>query len=158
MKVSEMLTKKFLRKEDVGTGMLLTVTGLTQENVAKEGAEPEHKFCLTFEETDKPLVLNSTNMHLCVGIFGSEETDDWRGQRVVLYTDPTIAFGGKIVGGIRVRKPKGQAAAPALTNKAAVRVSQAWEQKLTGAGGGRPTVSLAESPAFDEVTDDDIPF
>ena len=108
-KTSEMRESKFLKKEDVGTGALFTVESCEQHNVAKEGAEPELRWCLSFEESDKPLVLNSTNIQLCEGIFGADDTDDWTGKKIVLYADPTVAFKGKVVGGIRVRAPKGKA-------------------------------------------------
>lgn len=105
-KTSEMRESKFLKQGDVGAGMLLTVEGCSPHNVAKEGAEPEMKWCLTFEESDKPLVLNSTNIQLCERIFGSDDTDVWVGKKIVLYTDPNVSFQGKVVGGIRVRAPK----------------------------------------------------
>ena len=105
-KISEMKESKFLKQTDVGAGMLCTVAAVTQENVAKQGAEPEMKWCLVVEESDKPLVLNSTNIQLCAKVFNSEDTDDWTGKKVVLYTDPNVSYGGKIVGGIRVRAPK----------------------------------------------------
>lgn len=111
-KIHEMLESKFLKKEDVGAGVLYTIHGVIQKNVAKEGAEPEHKWCLTFVENDKPLVLNSTNIQLCQGIFGSDDTDDWLNKAIVLYTDPNVSFQGKVIGGIRVRKPKIKAVAP----------------------------------------------
>ncbi len=114
-KTSEMRESKFLKKEDVGRGVLLTITGCLQKNVAKEGAEPEHKWCLTFKEEDKPLVLNGTNIQLVEQITGSDDTDHWVGKRIVLYTDPTISFQGKVVGGIRVRKPKATAPPAAPT-------------------------------------------
>jgi hypothetical protein len=60
-KISEMRESKFLKQSDVGTGTLMTIEGCEQYNVAKEGAEQELKWCLVFAETDKPLVLNSTN-------------------------------------------------------------------------------------------------
>ncbi len=105
-KVSDMRESKFLKKEDVGTGTICTVEGCEQQNVAKDGVEPELRWCLIFAETDKPLVLNSTNIQLCEQICGSDDTDDWIGKKIVLYADPTVAFKGKIVGGIRVRAPK----------------------------------------------------
>lgn len=105
-KIHEMLESKFLKKEDVGSGALLTVASVIQKNVAKEGAEPEMKWCLTFTDSDKPLVLNSTNIQLCQQIFGSDDTDHWIGKQLVAYTDPNVSYAGKIVGGIRVRKPK----------------------------------------------------
>lgn len=112
-KIHEMLDSKFLKKEDVGGGALMTVEGCSQHNVAKQGAEPEMKWCLSFEESDKPLVLNSTNIQLCQRVFGSDDTDDWTGKKIVLYTDPNVSYAGKIVGGIRVRAPKAKPVAVA---------------------------------------------
>jgi hypothetical protein len=107
-----MLESKFLKKEDVGRGMLVTISGCIQENMAMEGKKPDMKWCLEFTETDKPLVLNSTNIQLCEQICGSDDTDHWIGKRIVLYTDPNVSFGGKLVGGIRVRAPKVTAKLP----------------------------------------------
>jgi hypothetical protein len=134
-KTSEMRESKFLKQSDIGTGALMTIDGCDRHNVAKEGAEPEHKWCLTFAETDKPLVLNSTNIQICERIFGSDDTDHWIGQRVVLYVDPNVSYGGKVVGGIRIRAPKPQ-------NQAA-----------------KPSKPVAvPGPSVAELTDDDIPF
>ena len=105
-KTSEMRESKFMKKEDVGDGALFTVASCEQHNVAASGAPPEHKWCLSFEEADKPLVLNSTNIQVCERIFGSDDTDDWTGKKIVLYTDPNVSYAGKVVGGIRVRAPK----------------------------------------------------
>ena len=119
-RTSEMKESKFLRKEDVGAGALMTVESCEQYNVAKEGALPEMKWCLSFAEADKPLVLNSTNIQLCERIFGSDDTDEWLGHKIVLYTDPNVAYAGKIVGGIRVRAPKAKPTATSKPKRAAV--------------------------------------
>lgn len=129
-KTSEMRESKFLKKEDVGAGSLMTIESCEPHNVAKEGAPPESKWCLTFAETDKPLVLNSTNIQLCERIFGSDDTDNWIGNQIVLYTDPNVSYQGKVIGGIRVRAPKiKKAAAPP-----------------------------PPPPVVEDLTDDDIPF
>jgi len=111
-KTSEMRESKFLKQSDVGRGVLGTVESVSQHNVAKEGADHEMKWCMSFHEMDKPLVLNFTNIQLCEKIFGSDDTDDWVGQRVVLYADPNVSFQGKLVGGIRLRAPKATALPP----------------------------------------------
>ena len=36
-------------------------------------------------------------------IFGDDEMDHWIGRQCVIYADPTVMFGRKPVGGIRVR-------------------------------------------------------
>ena len=105
-KTSDMRESKFLKKDDVGAGALMTISKCAQYNVAKEGAPPEQKWCLEFEESEKPLVLNSTNIQLCEQICGSDDTDAWIGKQLVLYTDPNVSYQGKLIGGIRVRAPK----------------------------------------------------
>ena len=104
---------KYLSKEDVGRGALVTVKGIEQRNVAREGDSPEFRWLMHFMEGNKPLVLNSTNIQLTARICGSENTDDWTGKQLVLYTDPNVSYAGKLVGGIRIRAPKPQAVAPA---------------------------------------------
>ena len=108
MNLSDLKTSKFLRKEDIGDGVLVTIKSLTRENVAVEGAEPDLKVAVHFEELDKPLVLNSTNGQLLAKITGKSENleIEWIGHRIVLFSDPNITFQGRLVGGIRVRAPK----------------------------------------------------
>lgn len=134
-KTSEMRESKFLKQSDIGAGALMTVTGCERHNVAKEGAEPEHKWCLAFEESEKPLVLNSINIQLCERIFASDDTDDWVGKRIVLYVDPTVSYAGKVVGGIRVRAPK-------VANQTAAKKAP----------------SLPPPPVTEDLTEDEIPF
>ncbi len=54
---------------------------------------------------------DETNGQLIAKITKSEETDAWSGHKIVLYDDPSVSFGGKLVGGIRVRAPRLPAAA-----------------------------------------------
>ena len=111
-KIGDMIESKFLKKEDVNGegGVLVTISGCFETNVALPSADPVMKWALSFEELDKPLVLNSTNINMCAKACGSENTDDWMGKKVVLYEDPNVSFGGKLVGGIRLRAPKTQTA------------------------------------------------
>jgi hypothetical protein len=108
MNLSDLKTSKYLKKEDVGRGVLVTIASLSRENVAMEGAEPEYKVAVHFQELDKPMVLNSTNGQLIAQIAGATENIDqaWIGKKIVLYNDPNIAYQGRLVGGIRVRAPK----------------------------------------------------
>lgn len=112
--ISTMSESKFLKRAEVGSGKLLTITHCDQQNVAKANEAPEMKWCLHFAETDKPMVLNRTNAELCGQITGERNSDNWGGHKIVLYDDPSISFGGKLVGGIRVRAPRNKTA-PAPT-------------------------------------------
>lgn len=125
MNIQDLKISKFLKKEDVGPGALVTIRQITSENVAKEGADPEMKFCLHFDEYEKPLVLNSTNGQLIgqiTGITDNIETG-WIGRSIVLYSDPSVSFGGKLVGGIRVRAPRAAAAVRPLTRSVPVQAA-----------------------------------
>lgn len=108
--ISVLKTSNFLKKEDCEPPVLVTIDRVDEQNVAKEGAPEEMKWCVYFREIEKPMVLNSTNGQLIASITGSPETDNWAGHKVVLYHDPSVSFGGKLVGGIRCRKPRAQAA------------------------------------------------
>ncbi len=112
MHINQLKNSNFLKKEDVGEAALVTISTVTEENVAKEGATPEMKWAIHFDEFDKPMILNSTNGQLIAKITGSEESDEWSGKKIVLYHDPNVSFGGKLIGGIRVRAAKKGAAAP----------------------------------------------
>ncbi len=106
--INTLKESRFLKKEDCGPGILVTIRGDEMINVAQEGAPEEHKLCLRFDETDKPMVLNSTNAQIIARIVGSDETENWVGHKVVLYNDPGVSFGGKVLGGIRARAPRNQ--------------------------------------------------
>lgn len=111
-KLSEMLPSRFLKKDDAPKPMLLTIADIEQVNVAPDGQPAENKWTMTFTELDKPLVMNSTNLHLAAAACGSEDTDQWMGKKIVLYHDPNVSFGGKLVGGLRLRAPKNQVNTP----------------------------------------------
>ena len=112
MNLSDLKQSKYLKKEDVGDGVLATISGITQENVAVEGAEPDVRAVLHFSELDKPMVLNSTNGQAIAKITGRDDDieNTWVGAKVVLYNDPNVSYAGKLVGGIRVRAMRQQAA------------------------------------------------
>lgn len=118
MNINQLKNSQFLKKEDVGKGALLTIRSCDQQNVALPGAPEELKWALHFDEIEKPFILNQTNGTLISSILASDESDNWIGKKIVLYSDPTIMFAGKVIGGIRVRAPKNQPptkAAPAKT-------------------------------------------
>ena len=106
MRIGEMKESKYLKKEDVGTGKLVTIASMEQQNVAMEDQPPDMKWVLHFHEYNKGMVINWTNIQLIAKAVGSEETNDWVGKKIVVFEDPNVSFGGKLVGGIRVRAPR----------------------------------------------------
>ena len=104
-KISEMLPSSYLKQTDFDdSGLIVTVASVAQKNVAREDEPPELKWLVTFTEFEKAMVLNTTNINALAKACGSDDTDDWGGKEVIVYVDPTIAYGGKIVGGLRIRK------------------------------------------------------
>jgi hypothetical protein len=118
--INDLKKSKFLTKIDVEPAILCTIRGYDSVNVAQEGAPPDEKWALHFNELDKPLVLNSTNGQIIAAFTGSEDFDGWIGKQVVLYFDPNVSFGGKLTGGIRCRAPKIKAAAAPAAKAAPV--------------------------------------
>lgn len=136
--IDTMKNSKYLKKEDVGAGKLMTIERVIEQNVALEGQAEEWKWCVFFEKEEKPIVLNSTNAEAIADIAKDRNSDNWGGTQVVLYDDPNVSYAGKRIGGIRVRAPRGKAAA---ANSAPRQAVQAPEPEQ-------------EQPA----NEDDIPF
>ena len=106
--IDEMSESKFLKQSDVGEdGKILTITGCTKVNVARQDDEPEYKWTLEFKELQKPMVLNKINRERIALYLGSRDTDLWVGKRILVWADPDVEFGGKITGGLRVKRLAG---------------------------------------------------
>lgn len=135
-KISELAESNYLKKEDCGLdGIIVTIDKVSRKNLAKEGEQAEYKYLLHFQEDLKPLVLNATNGELIAAIAKDDEMDNWTGTEICLYSDPSIMFGGKRVGGIRVKDPNPPVQEPPKR-------------------AGRP----APKPPQAEETDQEIPF
>jgi len=134
MKVSELKQSNFLKKEDCGNGILVTIRECREENIAKDGAPHEMRWILYFDEQEKGMVLNSTNGQIIQSITGSDDSDNWAGRKIVLYHDPSVIYAGKLVGGIRVRAPRNQPA----------------QNKAQG--------QSVQPPPASAIADEDVPF
>lgn len=95
-------TGTYLKKEDVPTPQLKTIATVAQETLKDKTGEKK-SWVMYFDGEDKGLVLNKTNIKRLNFIFKSNDSDDWLGREIVLFNDPTIEFGGEIVGGLRLR-------------------------------------------------------
>lgn len=102
-KVSEMIVSKFLRKEDFDEDRVMTIKGVKLEDMP--GDSGDQKWVLYFREEAKGMALNVTSIRVLEQAYG-DDTDHWIGNRVMVYVDPNVSFGGKVVGGLRLRTPK----------------------------------------------------
>jgi len=108
--IDTMKTSNYLKKEDVGAGVLVTIKGMREENIGKEGSPEELKWLIYFNEFQKPLVSNVTHREQIAAYLNSRVSEDWTGKQVVLWNDPSVVFQGKI-GAIRIR-PAGNNSMP----------------------------------------------
>lgn len=108
---------KYMKQSDVGEdGVILTIKGFNRE-VLKSDDGDETKVIMHFMEDMKPMVLNKTNASLLGNVTGCASAGQARGKQIVVYADPSVGFGGKITGGLRIKKIAGapkpaRAAAP----------------------------------------------
>lgn len=108
----------FLKKDDVGEdGVILTIKGFAHETIKGDNGD-ETKVVMHFvEEGYKPMVLNSTNAAVLGKITGAATAGEARGKQIVVYDDPSVSFGGKVTGGLRLKRVQG-APAPAAPRTA----------------------------------------
>ena len=107
---------KYLAKGDVGEdGLILTIKGFRMETVKGDGGD-EDKVVLHFREDIKPMIVNRTNSQLLAIATGAKVAGESIGKQIVVYNDPTVSFGGKVTGGLRIKKLSGAPRpAPAAT-------------------------------------------
>jgi hypothetical protein len=98
---------KYLSKTDVGEdGLILTIKGFRMETLKSDEGD-EDKMVMHFIEEVKPMVVNRTNAQLIAVATGAKTVGESKGKQIVVYNDPTVGFGGKIIGGLRIKKIAG---------------------------------------------------
>jgi hypothetical protein len=115
---NDFLGGNYLKKEDLSGATPVTITDVWSEAVLNSG----RKLIVSFEEFEKPLILNKTNTRMLVKLFSTTDTTAWRGQ-ITLYVEQAVQYGGRAVGGIRVHQARvvnGQATRGEVTGAADV--------------------------------------
>ena len=98
---------KYLAKNDVGEdGLILTIRGFRREEV-KGDDETELKVVMYFVEDVKPMILNRTNAALLAGATGVAKAGEAKGKQIVVYNDMSVSFGGRVTGGLRIKRIAG---------------------------------------------------
>jgi hypothetical protein len=100
--INDLMPSKYLKTSDFREPKVVTVKELKKANVARQDQEPEYKFIAFFEEVEKGLVLNKTNIKR-LGKYLGDDTDDWPGGKVEIYVDENVTYGSDIVEGLRIR-------------------------------------------------------
>ena len=110
MKVNDMFPSNYMKKEDVPFPTTVVIKSVTQDEIKGDDGK-ELKAVLSFVGSLKPMILNKSNATSIADVYG-EETSAWPGKTIEIYTDPSIMFQGKRVGGVRVRVPQRAAIPP----------------------------------------------
>jgi hypothetical protein len=116
MKISQVFPSKYLTAADLnGKSFTLAIKAVTLEEMVTHDSKKVQKPVAWFEKAQKGFVMNSTNAHIVVALYG-DDTDGWIGKRITLYPTKVRAF-GEMQDCIRVReeipatpKPVAQAA------------------------------------------------
>jgi len=101
MKRNDAFPKTYLTKDDVHEPVNVHIADVAIKSLGS-GENAEEKPVLMFTENMRPMVLNATNWDILEKAFGND-SDLWHDKAIQLYADPTVSFGGKQVGGIRIR-------------------------------------------------------
>jgi hypothetical protein len=96
---------KYLKKEDIPSPIDTSILWTKEEEVTAPGKGTDTKVVLYFDGLKKGLVLIATNAETLLEITGTEDYEQWVDTPVQLYVDPDVTYGGKKIGGIRIRKP-----------------------------------------------------
>ncbi len=96
---------QYLSKEDVGGKKLRTRIAKVRKKMVEQGdgKGEKLKFLLFFDTVEKPLILNATNKDRLIDGVSSKKPASWVGTTVGLYVDPDVSFGGKRIGGLRLK-------------------------------------------------------
>tara|TARA_R100001086_G_scaffold211513_1_gene127492 strand:+ start:61 stop:438 length:378 start_codon:yes stop_codon:yes gene_type:complete len=112
-------TGKYLKRESVtAEGEVHKVIKCVEEEINSSDGGSETKWILYLSDL-KPLIMNATNIRRCLAAFGGDsETDNWHGRQIVVYDDDSVEFGGKVVGGVRLRAVPAKSKSKAKSKKA----------------------------------------
>ena len=99
---------KFIQQTDVDPPLIVTINRVTEEDVSMENQPTKMKFVIYFNEDLKPWAPGFETLQVIHQINGSGDVNNWAGTELILYRDPNVSFGGKVVGGIRCRAPEKQ--------------------------------------------------
>ena len=104
MKRTDAFPSKYLSKDDLSGPTLGVIDAVVIETLG-QGDEQETKPVLYWKSgLPKPMVINNTNWQNVEALYG-DDSDGWMGKTVEVWVDPAVSFGGKRIGGLRLRAP-----------------------------------------------------
>lgn len=112
MKKDEAMPGKYLGKADFPQDTLVTISYVRMEGIKKESGDTKDQPVAYFSSSsnfeldmERGMIVNSGNWDMIEDIAGEDDSDKWGGCQIVVFVDPSIMFGNKTVGGVRIRRP-----------------------------------------------------
>src|SRR3990167_3481787 len=102
--IDDLFPSKYLRAADIAHEPVVTIKGVSKENMKNQEGKEETKPVLYFNELEKGIVLNKTNANTVKSMYG-EVIEEWVGKRIQLCSVMVEAFGDRQPA-IRVREEK----------------------------------------------------
>lgn len=105
MKLNDAYPSKYLTAEDLdGKDITATIDTIELEEIG-QGADKSKKLVIGFRGKKKLFVVNKTNANTIAKALGTDETEDWVGQRITI-GPREVEFQGNMVWSIRVSLKK----------------------------------------------------
>lgn len=130
MKRSDAFPSQYLSKDDVESPVIGTIADVQFVTLKGDNGDEQKPAMYFKESTIKPLLVNNSNWMTCEDLYG-EDSDGWRGHTIEIFKDPSVMFGGKRVGGVRLRKPGNGHKPSAAGGADLAEITQAWNTAQT---------------------------
>ena len=105
MKRSEAFPSRYVSKDDVEIPVVWMIASVVCVEMDDDAGGKKNPPVMHFKNPEsKALILNNSNWMTIEDLYGGE-SDAWTDCQIELFKDPSVMFGGKRVGGVRVRKP-----------------------------------------------------
>ncbi len=168
MRKNDALPSKYLNATDVGNKVFkLTIANVSMEKMENDGAM---KPVMTFHNAQKGMPINATNWDNMASVYG-DESDNWIGKQIEMYTEATRMPNGTPTRGVRIRPVAGADTAAAMQGQAQGPLSPNADPPATAGeqmgpqngdmpgGPGEQAAAVAQPMATDpDDLEDSIPF
>ncbi len=92
--MSQEFPTRFLSGDEIGSRIVPVTIEEVKAELVKEGTKDQERVLVVyFEGKDRGVVLKKERANELTSITGSEDSDDWKGKQVAMYTQKKKAFG-----------------------------------------------------------------
>jgi hypothetical protein len=135
-----------------GIRVNLVMDKVTSEMLPNGRGGEDAKYVLYFEGSKKGLVLNKTNVKRIIKIVGSDDTEDWKGKTICVYSEKVKAF-GEVHDAVRVGPSEAKAIVDGGKKAPAKKapLPELTDEEFNAALFDAAPEPTAQSPLLDEV-------